>query len=330
MKGPVMNRRSLLATASILALGAGTTAAQTAAWPNGPVQIVVPFGAGGGTTDPLARIVAEELGKQLGASFTVSNKPGANGNLGAVFVKRSAPDGQTLLFTGAGTLATNPAMYKDPGFDTKADFEPVVVVGSVANILVVNPSIPAKTVNEFVEYLKKSPDKVSFGSTGNGSSMHTAGELFRQRTGTTMVHVPYNAAGPATTDLISGNIQAMFQLVPGISQFVGNKKVNALAVMSPRRQATLPDVPTMAEAGFPGLESYTWLCLMAPKRTPKAVVDRINEAVNKLLAQPAFRDRLVAMGVEPMGGTPAEFASFLDLEIKKWGEVVRGAKISVE
>ena len=325
-----MFRQSLLALASALALIAGAATAQTAPWPSAPVQIVVPFGAGGGTTDPLARIIAEELGKQLGASFVVSNKPGANGNLGAVFVKRAAPDGLTLLFTGAGTLATNPAMYKDPGFDTKADFEPVVVVGSVANILVVTPSIPARTVTEFVEYLRKSPDKVSFGSTGNGSSMHTAGELFRQRTGTSMVHVPYNAAGLATTDLLSGNIQAMFQLVPGITQFIANKKVNALAVMSPQRSPILPDVPTMAEAGFPGMESYTWLCLMAPKRTPKAVIDRINEAVNKLLAQPAFRERLIAMGVVPMGGTPAEFAVFLDSEIKKWGEVVRSAKIVVD
>lgn len=325
-----MRRRSLLAFTAALAFTPLAAPAQTLAWPSGPVHIVVPFGAGGGTTDPLARIVAEELGKQMGASFVVENKPGANGNLGAVYVKRSAPNGQTLLFTGAGTLATNPAMYKNPGFDTRADFEPVAVVGNVSNILVVNPAVPARTVSEFVDYLKKSPDKVSFGSTGNGSSMHTAGELFRQRTSTTMVHVPYNAAGPATTDLLSGNIQAMFQLVPGISGFVANKRVNALAVMSPRRSPILPDVPTMAEAGYPGLESYTWLCLMAPKGTPKAVIDRLNEGVNKLLAQPAFRDRLIAMGVEPMGGTPAEFSVFLESEIRKWGDVVKRANIVVE
>lgn len=325
-----MYRRTVLALVSAFGFSVLAAHAQTAPWPNGPVQVVVPFGAGGGTTDPLARMVSEELGKQLGASFVVANKPGANGNLGAVFVKRAAPNGQTFLFTGAGTLTTNPAMYKDPGFSTKADFEPVVVIGSVANILVVNPSLPAKNVKEFVDYLKKNPDKVSFGSTGNGSSMHTAGELFRQKTATTMTHIPYNAAGPATTDLLSGNIQAMFQLVPGISQFVNNKKVTPLAVMSPRRSPTLPDVPTMAEAGFPGMESYTWLAFMAPKGTPKAVVDSMNEAVNKLLGQPAFRERLIAMGVEPMGGTPAEFSAFLDLEIKKWGEVVRGAHISVD
>lgn len=325
-----MTRRALLAFAAALALSPLVSQAQTPPWPNGPVRLVVPFGAGGGTTDPLARIVAEELSKQFGATFVVENKPGANGNLGAVFVKQSVPNGQTLLFTGAGTLATNPAMYKNAGFSTKADFEPVVVVGTVSNILVVNPSIPAQDVKEFVEYLKKSPDKVSFGSTGNGSSMHTAGELFRQKTSTTMVHVPYNAAGTATTDLVSGNIQAMFQLIPGISAFVANKRVKALAVMSPRRSPILPDVPTMAEAGYPGLESYTWLCIVAPKGTPKPVVDRLNEGVNKLLAQPAFRDRLIAMGVEPMGGTAAEFSVFLDAEIKKWSEVVKNANIAVE
>jgi len=327
-----MDRRSVLTYAANMALALAPLAAQAqaGAWPNGPVRLVVPFGAGGGTTDPLARIVAEELGKLLGASIVVENKPGANGNLGAVFVKRSPANGQTLLFTGAGTLATNPAMYKDPGFSTRADFEPVAVVGNVSNILVVNPSIPAQNVKEFVDYLKKNPDKVSFGSTGNGSSMHTAGELFRQKTLTSLTHVPYNAAGPATTDLINGNIQAMFQLVPGISGFVKNGRVKALAIMSPRRSPILPDVPTMAEAGFSDLESYTWLCIMAPKGTPKAVVDRLNEGVNKLLAQPAFRERLVAMGVEPMGGTAAEFSTFLDSEIKKWGEVVKAAQISVE
>ncbi|MCW5262469.1 tripartite tricarboxylate transporter substrate binding protein [Verminephrobacter eiseniae] len=326
----MMPHRPILALAFVFALSPMAAPAQTDSWPSGPVQVVVPFGAGGGTTDPLARIVAEELGKQFGVGFVVANKPGANGNLGAVFVKRSAPNGQTLLFTGAGTLATNPAMYKDPGFDTKADFEPVVVIASVANILVVNPSIPATTVKEFVAYLNKYPDKVSFGSTGNGSSMHTAGELFRQKTSTSMVHVPYNSAGAATTDLISGNIQAMFQLVPGISGFIANKKVTALAVMSPQRSATVPDVPTMAEAGFPSLVSYTWLCLMAPKGTPKPVIDRLNEGVNKLLAQPAFRARLAAMGVEPMGGTPAEFSAFLDAEISKWGDVVKSANIAVQ
>lgn len=325
-----MYRRTLLALGAALVASPFGASAQTPPWPNSPVHIVVPFAAGGGTTDPLARILAEELTKQLGASFVVENKPGANGNIGAVFVKRAPPDGNTLLFTGAGTLATNPTLYKTIGFHPQKDFESIVVVGNVPNILVVNPSIPVNNVKEFVEYARKSPGKLSFGSTGNGSSMHTAGELFRQSTQTSMTHVPYTGAGSATTDLISGNIQVMFQLIPGIAEHVKAKKVKALAVMAPQRSPSLPDVPTMAEAGFPDLESYTWLCFVAPKGTPKAVVDRLNAAVNKLLVQPAFRERLVQMGVQPMGGTPAEFAGFMDTEIKKWGDVVRRSGVVID
>ena len=318
-----MYRRALLGLGVALTAIAITGPTQAQQWPSKPVHIVVPFGAGGGTTDPLARLMAEELGKQLDGTFIVENKPGANGNIGALYVKNAPPDGYVVLFTGAGTLATNPALYKNLAFHPQKDFEPIAVVGNVPNILVVNPSVPANNVKEFVEYLRKSPGKMNFGSTGNGSSMHTAGELFRQETQTQMTHVPYNGAGPATTDLLTGNVQVMFHLVPGIAEHVKVNKVKALAVMAPKRSPSLPDVPTMAEAGFPNLESYTWLCFMAPKGTPKAVIDRFNEAVNKVLAQPAFRERLIKMGVEPMGGSSAEFARFLDSEIKKWGDVVR-------
>ena len=324
-----MKRRTLLQSGVTLAaalLGGSVFAQQ---WPSKTVTIVVPFGAGGGTTDPLARMLAEELGKMFGASFVVDNKPGANGNIGAAYVKNAAPDGSVFLFTGAGTMATNLALYKSLPFHPQKDFEPVIVVGNVPNILVVNPSIPVNNVKEFVEYLKKNPG-ANFGTTGNGSSMHTAAELFRQSTQTTMTHVPFNGAGPATTSLLSGEVPIMFQLVPGIAAQVKANKVKALAVMAPKRSAALPEVPTMAEAGFPNIESTTWLCFAAPKGTPKTVVDSLNGAVNKILAQPAFRERLAGMGVEPMGGTPAHFASFLDAEIKKWGEVVRGAGVVIE
>ena len=324
-----MKRRTLMQSGVTLAgaLLAGPVIAQQ--WPSKTVTIVVPFGAGGGTTDPLARILAEELGKMFSASFVVDNKPGANGNIGAAYVKNAAPDGYVVLFTGAGTMATNLALYKTLPFHPQKDFEPVIVVGNVPNILVVNPSLPVNNVKEFVEYLKKNPG-ANFGTTGNGSSMHTAAELFRQSTQTTMTHVPFNGAGPATTALLSGEVPVMFQLVPGITGQVKANKVKALAVMAPKRSVALPDVPTMAEAGFPNIESTTWLCFVAPKGTPKAVVDSLNSAVNKILAQPAFRERLAGMGVEPMGGTPAQFASFLDAEIKKWGEVVRGAGVVIE
>lgn len=265
----------------------------------------------------------------LGGTFVVENKPGANGNIGAAYVKGAAPDGHVVLFTGAGTMATNLALYKNLPFHPQKDFEPVIVVGNVPNILVVHPSIPVNNVKEFVEYVKKNPG-ANFGTTGNGSSMHTAGELFRQATQTSMTHVPFNGAGPATTALLSGEVPVMFQLVPGIAEHVKAGKVKALAVMAPKRSSVLPDVPTMAEAGFPNLESYTWLCFSAPKGTPPAVVERFNGAVNNVLAQPVFRERLAAMGVEPMGGMPAQFASFMDAEIKKWGEVVRRAGVVIE
>lgn len=324
-----MKRRAILQACAALASAALGGPALAQQWPSKPVTIVVPFGAGGGTTDPLARLMAEELGKSLGASFIVDNKPGANGSIGAAYVKNAPADGHMILFTAAGTMATNLALYKTLPYHPQKDFEPIVLVGHVANVLVVNPSLPANNVKEFVDYLKKSPGQ-NFATTGNGSSMHTAAELFRQATQTTMTHVPFNGAGPATTALLSGEVPVMFHLVPGIAEQVKAGKVKALAVMAPKRSPVLPGVPTMAEAGFPNLESYTWLCFVAPKGTPQAVIQRFNGAVNKILAQPAFRERLAGMGVEPMGGTPAEFASFRDSEIKKWGDVVRRAGVVIE
>lgn len=326
-----MHRRTALI--GLAGLAAGTppgTWAQGLVWPGATVRVIVPYAAGGGTTDPLARVFAEELGKELGASFIVENKPGANGNIGAVLVKRAPADGSVFLFTGTGTLATNLALYKDPGFDTLKDFEPVAVVGNVPNVLVVNPSLKVNSVKEFVAHAQKNPGAVSYASTGSGSSMHMAGELFDQCTHVKMLHVPYNGAGGATTDLLAGTVQAMFQLVPGIAQQVKAGKVRALAVMSSRRSASLPDVPTMAEAGYPGLESSTWLAFVAPKGTPPAITARMNVAVNTLLGREAFRARLIEMGVEPMGGTQKDFATFMSAEIRKWGDVVRKAGIAVE
>ncbi|SFM21401.1 tripartite tricarboxylate transporter substrate binding protein [Variovorax sp. OV329] len=328
-----MQRRTALIGLAGIAAGATTTTttwAQGLVWPGATVRIVVPYGAGGGTTDPLARVFAEELGKELGTSFIVENKPGANGNIGAVLVKRAPADGSVFLFTGTGTLATNMALYKDPGFDTLKDFDPVVLVGNVPNVLVVNPSLKVNSVKEFVAYAQKNPGALTYASTGNGSSMHTAGELFSQSTHVKMLHVPYNGAGPATTDLLAGTVQAMFQLVPGIVQQVKAGKVRALAVMAARRSASLPDVPTMAEAGYPGLESSTGLGFVAPRGTSPAIAARMNAAVNTLLQRPAFRARVAEMGVEPMGGSQKEFAAFLGVEIKKWGDVVRNAGMAIE
>ncbi|MBI3373952.1 MAG: tripartite tricarboxylate transporter substrate binding protein [Betaproteobacteria bacterium] len=298
-------------------------------WPNKPVRIVVPAPAGGGTADPISRVIADELGKAIGPRFIVENHPGANGNIGATVAAKAAPDGYTLLFSWAGTLATNVSLYSKMPIDPRRDLMPIVLVGNVPNILVVNNDLPARTLAEFTSYAKANPGKLNFGSTGNGSSMHLSGELYRKLTETTLVHVPYNAPGTATTDLMSGRIQVMFQLITGIAQQVKAGRVRAIAVLSPKRSPVLPDVPTSAEFGLPGLESGTWFGLLAPNGTPAAVLARVNAETNRLLENVQVRQRLMEMGLDPAGGTPQQFATFWDEEIRRWASIVKfsGARL---
>ena len=327
---PIKNRITPFALAAALAAGLALPA-QAQDWPAGKtVQIVVPAPGGGGTGDTIARVIAEELGKHLKTSVIVDNKPGANGNIGAAYAAQQAPDGYKLLFSWAGTLAVNPSLYKGLSFDPQKDFAPIVLVADVPNILVVNNDLPAKNLAEFTSYAKANPGKLNFGSTGNGSSMHLAGELFMRETGTKMVHVPYNAPGTATTNLMAGDIQLMFQLIPGIVGQVKGGKVRAIAVMAPTRSPALPDVPTTAEAGQPKLLSSTWFALLAPKGTPGAIVDRVNADVNDILKDPAVRKRLSDMGATPLGGTPKQLADHIASETVKWGNVVRDAKIQIQ
>jgi tripartite-type tricarboxylate transporter receptor subunit TctC len=325
---------TLVALLTAIAVAAMTPGAQAAAtdagadYPHKPVRIVVPSPPGG-TIDPITRILAEALAKSLGQSFIIDNRPGANFNVGMALVAKADADGYTLVMASSGALATNIHLYKELPFHPVKDFTPVALYGDVPNILVVNPSLPVKTLREFTDYAKANPDRINFGSSGNGSSMHLAGELYKTMTKTQMTHVPYKGADLGTQDLISGRIQAMFQLMTGISQQVKADRVRAIAVLAPKRSSTLPNVPTTAEAGIPGLESSAWFGLMAPKGTPKAVVAKLNKEVNELLATPAFRKRITDIGVEPMGGTPEDFVRYLHKEISKWGDVVRvsGAKI---
>ena len=324
---PSLNRvLPAVALGIVLAL---PTAAAEPAWPSKPVRIIVPAPAGGGTADPLSRVLAEGLEKELGQRILIDNKPGANGNIGAAAAAQSAPDGYTLLFSWAGTLATNVSLYRTMQWHPQKDLDPIVLYGTVPNILVVSPSMPISTLSEFTQYAKANPGKINFASTGNGSSMHLSGELYRKMTETNLVHVPYNSPAIATTDLMSGNVQSMFQLITGIAGQVKGGKVKPIAVLSNKRSSVLPDVPTTAEAGIPGLESGTWFGLLAPKGTPRPIIDRMNAEVNKLLAQPAFRQKVQEMGMDPLGGTPEQFAKFLDEEIKRWAEVVKisGAKL---
>jgi len=325
-------RRTLLQLAAAAALiPALALPAYAQDWPGGKtVTVVVPAPGGGGTGDSIARVIAEELAKRLKTPVVIDNKPGANGNIGAAAAAAAAPDGYRLLFSWAGTLAVNPSLYKSLTFDPQKDFVPIVLIADVPNILVVNNDLPAKDLAEFTRYAQANPGKLNYGSTGQGSSMHLAAELYSRETGTKMVHVPYNAPGTATTNLMAGDIQLMFQLIPGIAGQVKGGKVRAIAIMASARSPALPDVPTTAELGAPKLMSSTWFALLAPKGTPAPIVERLNAEVNAILKDEAVRKRLSDMGATPLGSTPKQLADHLAAETVKWGNVVREAKIEVQ
>jgi tripartite-type tricarboxylate transporter receptor subunit TctC len=328
-------RRSFIRLAHIACLAAATLMAGNAHaqdWPAAGrnIRLIVPSPGGSGTGDTIARIVAEEIGKRLAANFVIDNKPGANGNIGATAAAQAAPDGYNFLFSWAGTLAVNQALYKQMGYDSQRDFVPITLVADVPNILVVNNELPVKTLEEFTRHVKANPGKLSYGSTGIGSSMHLAGEFYSREHGAQMVHVPFSNPGNATTNLISGEIQLMFQLVPGIAGQVKSGRVRAIGVMARERSPALPDVPTFVELGAPKLMSSTWFALLAPKGTPAAALQRMNMVANEALADAAVRKRLTDIGATPLGGSPRQLADHLAAEIEKWGRVVREANIQVQ
>ena len=326
-----MTRRPLLAVLAFIAsIAAPPAFAQDWPQPGKTVQVIVPAPGGSGTGDTIARVIAEELQSRLKTTFVIDNKAGANGNIGAAAAAQTPGDGYHFLFSWAGTLAVNKSLYKNLPFDAQKDFLPILLVADVPNILVVNNDIPAKDLAEFEKYAKANPGKLNFGSTGIGSSMHLAGELFMRETGAQMVHVPYNAPGTATTNLIAGDIQLMFQLIPGIAGQVKGGKVRPIAVMAPQRSPALPDVPTTAELGHPRLLSSTWFALLAPKGTPPAVVGRMNAVSNEILADPAVKKRLADMGATTLGGTSQQLAEHLGAETEKWARVVRDARIQAQ
>ena len=302
------------------------------AWPQAgkPVQVIVPAPGGGGTGDTIARLVAQELGQRLGTSVVVDNKGGANGNIGAAAAASAAPDGYRLLFSWAGTLAVNPSLYRNLPFDPQKNFVPIGLVADVPNILVVNKALPVKDMKEFVAWTKANPGKINYASTGSGSSMHLAGALTQREMGLQMTHVPYTAPGQATTSLIANDIQAMFQLVPGIVGQVRGGQVRPLAVMAANRSPALPDVPTTKELGYPQLLSSTWFALLAPAGTPTPVVDRINKELNAVLADPEVRRKLGEMGATALGGSRQALADHMQQETRKWQQVVREAAIQVQ
>jgi tripartite-type tricarboxylate transporter receptor subunit TctC len=321
--------RWLASLLCLAALSGADVRAQADAWPTKPVRIIVPINAGGGTADPLSRVFAEELTRLLGQRVFVENRGGSNGNVGAALAARAPNDGYTVLFSWAGTLAANISLYKSLPFDPVRDFDPVVLLGGVSNILVVNNRFPAKSLQDFTSHVRSNPGRFNYASSGNGSSMHLAAELYKKQTRTFMVHVPYNSVGQATTDLVSDQVQLMFHLITGAQGAVKSGQVRPIAVLAPQRSPVLPDVPTMRELGLP-IESQTWFALMMPKGSPPEAVRRLNEAVNRLLDDPAVRQKLMGMGLEPAGGSPESLGRHLEAEIRKWAEVVKFSGAAVD
>jgi len=302
--------------------------AQAQSWPAKPVRFIVPAGQGG-TIDPLSRFFAEAYAKAFGQGFVIDNRPGAQGNAGLAAIAKADPDGYTIGMAASSMIAINPHLYATMPYDPRKELAGIVLVGDVPNILVVHPEVPVKTMAEFTAYAKANPPKLNFGSTGNGSSMHLAGELYKTLTATLMTHIPYKVPADATNDLISGRTQLMFQLMTGIQGQVKAGRVRPIAVLSDKRWPGLPDVPTSVEQGMGNLKSSVWFAVVAPNGVPAAVVERINAETNKLLADQAFRDRVQALGAAPMGGSAADYRRLYDEEFTRWAAVVKasGAKI---
>jgi tripartite-type tricarboxylate transporter receptor subunit TctC len=325
-----LTRRHTLAW---LAAAAAAPAFAQSAWPNRPVRIVVPFPPGG-TTDILARAIAPELSKAFGQQFVVENKAGAGGNVGAELVAKSPGDGYTLLMGTVGTHGINRALYSKLAYDPIKDFVPVTLVAGVPNVMVMNPdkarAYGINSVKDFIAYAKRNPGKMNMASSGNGTSIHLAGELFKAQAGVYMVHFPYRGSSPALLDLLGGNMDVMFDNLPSSMAHIKAGKLKALAVTSRERSAALPEAPTIEEAaGFKGFDATSWFGLLAPAGTPMDIVNRIQQEVAKALSSPAIKEKLVGQGAIPSGNTPAQFAQHIDAEHKKWAQVVKvsGAKV---
>jgi tripartite-type tricarboxylate transporter receptor subunit TctC len=298
-------------------------------WPQKPVTLIVPFPAGG-STDMVARAMTPRLTEKLGQSFVVDNKAGATGTIGAAQVKRSAPDGSTFLVTSLGPLVIAPHLIKGLPYDALKDFEPITVAAQAPNVLVVPASSSNKTVADVIAQLKANPGKMSFASSGNGSSDHLTAELFWQQTGTRGLHVPYKGGAPAITDLLGGQVDASFQNVNAVVPHIRSGKLKALAVTGDKRSPVLPEIPTMAEAGVRNLEVYSWQAVVAPKGLPPAVRDKAHDQMVAALNDPAVRKQFAAIGLEVVGNTPAQFAAFQQQEYARWKKVIETGKITID
>jgi tripartite-type tricarboxylate transporter receptor subunit TctC len=298
-------------------------------FPSRPMKIIVPF-APGGSTDVMARMMAEGLGSRFHQSVVVENRPGAGGNIGADVVAKAPPDGYTLVMGSIGTHATNSLIYSQMPYDTAKDFEPVTQVARVTLVLVVHPSLPVHSVQDLIALLRKEPGKYNYASGGVGASQHLAAELFEYMTRTRMIHVPYKGSAGALSDLLSGRVPIMFADLPLVLAHIQQGKLRALAVADAQRSPALPSVPTVAEAGVPGYEATAWYGLFAPAHTPAPIVARLQSEVAAILQEPDVRKRMTELGATPVGSTPQQFRAFQSAEIKRWKEVVDSAHIRME
>ena len=322
----------LLAMAIVASVGLSTAHAQS--WPSKPVRIIVPFPPGG-TTDIVARSLGVELQKMWGQPVIIENRAGAGGNVGAEAVAKSPNDGYTLLMGTVGTHAINAPLFAQAGnkmpFDPVKDFVPITLAAGVPNVMVVNPKVPVNSVSEFIAYAKANPGKLNMASSGNGTSIHLTGELFKTMTGTYMVHLPYRGSAPAVSDLLAGNTDVMFDNLPSALPHIKAGKLKALAVTSRARSPALPNVPTIEEAAkLNGFDASSWFGLFAPAGTSRTIVDKIQADVAKALAMPEVRERFVAQGAQPSGSTPDQFAAFIRAETDKWTKVVKISNAKVD
>jgi tripartite-type tricarboxylate transporter receptor subunit TctC len=319
--------KALAATAAISGV-LGFSATASAAYPDHPIRMVVGFSAGG-TTDVVARILAKEVSTELGQSIVVENRPGAGSNIGAEIVARAKPDGYTLYMV-AVTSAINQTLYKNIKFNLLKDFAPIALAVKVPNILVVNPKLPVHSVKELVEYAKAHPGTLNFASSGSGTSIHMAGELFKQVAGVDILHVPYKGSAPAETDLMGGQVQLMFDNMPAAWPHVQAGKLRALAVTTAERSKTAPDLPTMRESGFPSFDVSSWFGVIAPAGTPADVVNKLNGAIEKALLKPDVQARFKDLGAVSVQTTPAEFGEFMQSEVTNWAKVVKASGATVD
>lgn len=324
-----MNRPIAFCFLAALVLALAAQSARAEVYPVKPVRIVVAFAAGGNTDTPF-RIVARGLSEALGVSVMVENRPGAGGNVGAEFVARAAADGYTLLACNVSTHSVNSALYAKLPFDPIKDFSPISMIGSIPNVLIVNPATPVRTVNDFIAYAQAHPDKASVASAGVGTSQHLVMELLKATTGAPLFHVPYKGGAPALGDLLGGQVTALVSGLATAAPSITAGKVRALAVTTARRSSLLPQIPTVAESGFPGFDVGSWGGLCAPAGTPAPVIGKLNAAVRQALAEPGIEHSLAELGYDIAPSTPEQLADFIRTEIAKWQRVVKAAGITPE